>query len=360
MNTVKDLLQNTFVDLIKIDEVYDQENKIIEYVESFFKNLGIPTTKDAFRNVIACLPGKGNPIMLNTHLDAPENVPNLDFKIEGDLIHAMGKSILGADPKSGLAVLLELARYIRERKIKTCPIEFVFTRGEEAGLLGAINLDYSLLRSKMGLILDEDGPCTNVVIKAPAYYKLDCKLQGKTVHSRDWREGINAINAIGKIISSFKQGEIVKDVTFNIGILSGGTARNSVAGEATFKSEFRSFETKKMLHVVMGVNQKIKEVAKKEKIKVALEGKLEFDKYCLKKYHPLFKRLKNTFKKIGLHENYYETFGGSDANIFNLKGIRCVPIGSAYYLAHQYTEYVNLNEMKQLLLFLVEFVSTEN
>lgn len=355
MSEIKERLQKTFLELIKIDEIYNQESEIINYVKKWFDSLGISIIQDQFRNVIVKFPGKGEPLLLNTHLDTPENVLNLDFKIEGDVICSKGYSILGADPKSGLAVLLELAKYLTDNKIATNPIEFVFTRGEEAGLHGAINLDYSLIDSKMGLVLDEDGPVNNIVIKAPAFYRLDCKIIGKTVHARDWAEGLNALVVASNAISKLKQGEIAKGVTFNIGIFSAGTARNSIAGEAVFKAEFRSFNDKKMLKVASQVEKLIINIAAKYGAEIEIDGAFEFESYSLKTNNLLFKRLNSTLKKFQKQGNFYETFGGSDANIFNANGINCAAIGSGYYLAHQYSEYVNLSEMEGILLFLVEF-----
>lgn len=351
---MKNRLRKTFLDLIKIDEIYNQEEKIIKYVENYFRKLNISLKNDPFGNVIAYYPGTGNPVMLNTHLDIPENVPNLGYKIEKDSIRSTGKSILGADPKSGLAVLLELASHLKENRIKTSPIEFVFTKGEEAGLFGALHLEYSLLRSKIGLVLDEDGPCTNVVTQAPGYYRLDITVTGKTVHPRDWREGVNALAITSNLIAKLKQGELKRGVTFNIGIFKAGTARNSVAGTAELKAELRSFDTEKLVKEAKKV-EKLFRSLEKDRVRVRINGKLEFESYKLTQSHALFKKLAKTYKKMGLKPQYYKTYGGSDANIFNAKGITAIPIGSAYYLAHQYSEYVNLPDMEKLLLFLVEF-----
>lgn len=357
---IKKRLLKTFLELIKIDEIYPQEKEIVSYVLEWFKKLKIPTRRDSFGNIIAYLKGRGSPLMLNTHLDIPENVHNLDFKIEGHIIRATGKSILGADPKSGLAVLLELAKYVKENNFKTYPVEFVFTLGEEAGLLGALNLDYSLINSKMGLVIDEDGPCTNVVIRAPGYYRLDVEFIGKTVHPRDWKMGNNALETACKAVSLLKQGEIVKGVTFNVGILQGGTARNSVPGKAILKAELRSFDDQKLIKQAKKIETIFKVISKKRRTEVRINGQLEFKSYCLSKNHKLFRLLEKTYKKMELKPNYYETFGGSDANIFNSKGIVTVPIGSAYYCAHQYTEYVDVLEMEKLFSFLLNFIKRKD
>ncbi|MBI2600746.1 M20/M25/M40 family metallo-hydrolase [Candidatus Daviesbacteria bacterium] len=357
-NDLQSKLQKVFLDLIKIDEIYDQEDQVIKYVQGYLDTLGIPNILDNFRNVIAFYPGTGEPILLNTHLDIPESVPNLDFTIKGNIIRSNGKSILGADPKSGLAVLLLLASHLKNNQVKTRPIEFVFTRGEETGLHGAINLDYSKIKSKVGLILDEDGPYTNVVIQAPGYYRIDVEFVGTTVHPRDWYEGANALAAACKSIANIKQGEIISGVTCNVGTLSGGTARNSVAGKAKCQIELRSFDNKKLISQGRKVENILKSKSLEFKVKAIIDSKLEFESYKLPSDHNLFNKLEQTYQKMHTKPNYYKTYGGSDANIFNTKKIVAVPIGSGYYLAHQYTEYVNLKDMEELVKFLTEFTKT--
>src|SRR6185369_6955357 len=90
-----------------------------------------------------------------------------------------------------------------------------------------------------------------------------------------------------------------------------------------------------------------------------IDHDFEFAGYTLKQDGPLFNRLEKTFTKLNLKPNYFSTFGGSDANVFNEQGIAAVPIGSGYYNAHEYTEYVNLAEMEQIYQFLMEFANVE-
>ncbi len=353
-------LKKTFLEVIHIDEIYPHEKEINRYVMQFFKNLGIRVIEDAFRNVIAYLPGVGEPMMLNTHLDIPESLNgNLGYSIKGNVIRSKGKAILGADPKSGLAVLLELARHIVDHTLPTRPIEFVFTRGEEAGFYGAINLDYSKIHSRYGLVLDEDGPCTNLVIQAPAFYRANIRILGSTVHARDWREGINALDATVNVLSRLPHGEIQKGVSFNIGFIRGGTARNSTIGEMYLEAEMRSFSTRKLLHCVDRLRTIFRSLETSHEVTVEIDDLVESEALHIKQSNTFLKTLLATYKNRGLTPNLYATFGGSDANIFNTRGMQTLAIGSGYYNAHQYTEYVNLKEMEDLVFFLVSLIQTK-
>ena len=58
-----------------------------------------------------------------------------------DTLSSDGTTILGADDKAGLAVMLEVIRVIKEKNIPHGKIEFIITVGEESGLVGAKALD---------------------------------------------------------------------------------------------------------------------------------------------------------------------------------------------------------------------------
>ena len=354
----KNQLKKTFLDLVHINEIYPNEKEIITYTQNRLTEANVNHEQDGFRNIIAKIPGNGKAILLSTHLDIPESLPNPDYTIDCDVIRSNGTGILGADPKTGLAVLIEFLIYMADQDHSTHrPIEVLLTRGEETGLFGALKADYNLLTAKIGLVLDEDGPVTQVVTRAPAFVKIDAECIGKIVHPREPELGINALHAMSDALMSLPWGHSAEGVTWNVGMFESGTARNSVPGSAKFKAELRSFDTDKVVSEGKRIEKTIKDVIAKHNAECKIDQQLEFEGYQLTQDHELFELLEETFKKINLKPNYFETFGGSDANVFNANGITCVPIGSGYYNAHQYTEEANLADMLEIFEFLKNFVS---
>lgn len=349
-------LRDTFLQTIQINEVYPDEKEIITLVKNIMTSCGAEWKQDDFGNGICMMAGSGDPFLLNTHLDIPESAPQIEYTQEGEILRSNGKTILGADPKAGLAVLLELARYIKNEHIATVPLEFVFTRGEEAGLLGARALDYSLLKARKGIVIDEDGPATQVVTGSVGCYNIRVELKGKTVHSRDWREGVNALAHGCSMLTRFTQGEIEKGITFNIGMLRSGEAVNSVPDTFVFTAELRSFDMERMEKVVNDLEVQIRRYAKEQGLGVEFEKILLYKAYEVPRDTDLFSLLDSVYQHKGWIPNYFHTFGGSDSNMFNANGVRTVAMGSGYYNAHQYTEYINLREMEDLLFFLLDVV----
>lgn len=355
---MKDALQKTFIELIAIPEVYPNESDIIDYIESRYKNTNVQIVRDSFNNVILKVAGGGKPLMLSTHMDVPEPNPNVEFSIDNNIIKSNGKSILGADPKSGLAILLELLTYITINDINTRPIEFVLTRGEEAGLIGAQHLDFSLLNSKEGIVLDEDGGAQNIIYKAPGYYQFDFNIIGKTAHAVYWRDGNNVLLPFSKFVAANSLGELSHDVTFNIGMLKSGTARNSVPGTLQCKAELRSFDSELLVSEGEMLERNLEKICKTYRCNVSFESGLQFKGFEIDvDSQGIITQVKDVMISQNIKPNIYETYGGSDANIFNAKGIETITLGSGYYNAHAYDEFVNLAEMEEIFSVLLRLVS---
>ena len=107
MNTA---IINLFLDLVKIDSPTGEEANVLKYVNTFLKKFGINSHFDDFGNLYAKIDGFLNPILLSAHADTVEPGRNIKPKIIDGIIKSDGKTILGADNKVGLAVILDTIR----------------------------------------------------------------------------------------------------------------------------------------------------------------------------------------------------------------------------------------------------------
>jgi tripeptide aminopeptidase len=129
----QDRIVQTLVDLIKIDSPSGEEDAIVEELKLRLEALGANVVTDDFGNLIATMEGEGEPLILSAHLDTVEPGRGINPKIEGDLITSDGSTILGADPKAGIAIILEAITSIKEAGNQRLPLEIVLTREEETG-----------------------------------------------------------------------------------------------------------------------------------------------------------------------------------------------------------------------------------
>src|SRR4029077_2449921 len=98
------------------------------------------------------------PLLLSAHMDTGVPGEGIVPVLDGDIVRSDGTTVLGGDDKSGVAIICEILRVLRDEHIAHGPIDAVFTIGEEKGLEGAKHLDVSSLRAKTGVVLDSDAP----------------------------------------------------------------------------------------------------------------------------------------------------------------------------------------------------------
>ena len=228
-----------FCELARIKSLSGKEGAIARRLSILLKFMGAEVSADdAGRkiggetgNLTARFPGTGpgEPFLLSAHMDTVGPADNVNPVLRKDRITSDGTTILGADCKAGIAIILEVIKTLEENRIPHPPIEAVFTVSEEMALLGSKYLDYGGLRSRYGLIFDNEQGIENVITSAPAADKMDIKVYGAAAHSGVAPEkGISAIKVVSNAIAGMKLGRIDSETTANIGFISGGNAINVV------------------------------------------------------------------------------------------------------------------------------------
>ena len=137
----------------------------------------------------------------------------------------MERTILGADDKTGLSVMLETIRVLKEKNIPHGIFNLLLPLVKNLGLVGAKALDRSLIKAKYGYALDSDGKVGNIIVAAPTQAQMKATILGKTAHAGVAPEkGVSAITMAAKAISKMPLGRIDAETTANIGRFAGGQA----------------------------------------------------------------------------------------------------------------------------------------
>ena len=137
-------LVDSFCGLVRIDSPSDEEENVAQHLVARLGGLGFKVERDAHGNVIATEAGD-NPLLLSAHMDTVEPGRGIKPTIQGERIVSDGTTILGGDCKAGVSAILEGLESVAESGMSRRPVQVVFTRGEEIGLVGATNLDYSMI-----------------------------------------------------------------------------------------------------------------------------------------------------------------------------------------------------------------------
>jgi tripeptide aminopeptidase len=356
-----------FLELVRIDSVSGKERQIADLLKEKLAALGLDVTEDGAGrqvgsdtgNIIGRLPGSGSGpvLLLCAHMDTVEPGRGVIPRIEGGVIRSSGDTVLGADDKAGIVTILEVLRIIREQSLSHSGLEVVFTIWEEGGLFGAKNLDYELLSARIGFVLDSDGTPGTIITRAPSQDKIGATIKGRAAHAGiNPEDGINAIQVAAHAIAQMKLGRIDEETTCNIGIITGGKATNIIPDSATLEGETRSLDTRKRETLTSKISEAIREAGAKFGAGVNIVTETQYQDFHLDKESPPVQLAWEAALKLGLTPKLEKTGGGSDANIFNSRGIATAVLGIGMKKVHTTEEYIALDDLSGNAVYLLEIV----
>lgn len=355
---------DTFLKLIQIDSESGNEKKMQETVAAELKKLGCRVVVDnagkkfntnAKGNVMGFFPGtiKSTPFVLVAHLDTVKPGQGIRPVIKKDCIVSDGKTILGADDKAGVAIILEVLRSLKESKVPHPPVEVIFTLCEERGMHGSKNLDYKQLKGREGMILDNEGG-DELLIQGPAVNDVVVEVTGIAAHAGACPEkGISALEVAAYAISHMKLGRIDKETVANFGAVQGGQVPNAVMEKLTLIGEARSLKIEKLAkqtaHMKKAFDLAVKKYTKKIdgrvcKPVVDFNATKRYHSVQISKSHPVVKALVAAAKRLNLPLYPRSSGGGCDANVLSGKGFTVPNLSVGVYECHTVREKLVLKE----------------
>jgi tripeptide aminopeptidase len=352
-------LVKTFMDLAQIDSPSGEEERIALELVRRLTVLGFAVQRDAHGNVVAS-EGGDNPLLLSAHMDTVEPGRGIKPRIKGDRIVSDGTTILGGDCKAGISAILEGLESIKESGAKRRPVQVVFTRGEEIGLVGAKNLDASLLKAKEGVVFDGNGPPSKVTIASPTNLSFDVTIKGRSAHAgAEPEKGLSAIRIATDIISMLPQGRLDPETTFNVGVIKGGSVRNAVPENCAFNGEFRS-RNQKMFESLKADFLNILETARTNHPEAVITATLDvgFESYNLKNSDPMVQRVSKVLRSVGMTPELGPSGGGTDGNVFSKWGVKCVVVGMSTQEMHTTREFVPIADLVKTATFCQALLAT--
>lgn len=355
---MKKQIRSTFVDLTAIDAPSKNEGEISTYVIGRLEKLGLEVSKDQKGNVLGFLPGRGEPILLNAHLDRVLPGKGHNPIIDGDVIKSDGTTNLGSDDTAGVTIILVAFSEIQKRKITHPPLVVAFTVEEEIGLWGAKALDLSRYQVKRGIVYDNAFEAGTVVSRGAAYVALDLEINGKSIHpGKDLSTGVNVIEIFRK--AEFPIGETDDGQTrVNMGTLNAGAARNAVPDKLTAQAEIRSFLGEMALAQTVDRFQNLfTQAAKNQGGTVSFTTKKLAVAYSVDPEEPLLKAYREVVERRGGKFEMKETFIASDANALRgERGLQVFTVSTGVFNEHSTEETVRLSDMKLVVNDLVSLL----
>jgi tripeptide aminopeptidase len=360
--TMKINVVEEFLALASLNSPSRREAPVAAYLVNRLREMGLnpevddsaPRSGSDTGNIVLHVPGNAAAptILLCAHMDTVGPTEGMVPVLRDGFIHSNGETVLGADDKAGIAVILAALSELLAGGVPHGPIEVVFSVQEEVGLFGVTYLNAEL-QADFGYILDGDGPVGNIINQAPSKVDLDFVLEGKAAHAGVCPEkGINAIVTAAKAIARLRTGRIDAHTTSNVGIISGGKARNIVPDRAEVAVEVRSIDTGKLEREVQAVLDAFNEEAAASGARLEVRREEPFTTFTIDETHPVVANAFRAARSLGIEPRLWTSGGGMDANVFNSRGLTCVGLGIGGENAHSPREQIAVAQMETGVAFL--------
>ncbi|MBV6459081.1 MAG: Peptidase T [Fimbriimonadaceae bacterium] len=350
-------LIDLFLQLCRINAPALEERESVAWTKAYLTNLGLEVEEDRAgekiggnaNNLIATLRGNkpGAPrIYLSAHFDTVEPTAGLKIEERDGTFYSDGSTILGADDKAGMAPAIEAVHALIETGEPHGDVVLLLSVAEEIGLKGAEALDIQDLNLDFGYVLDTGPPVGSFVTRTATHDKLDITIYGRPAHAgKDPEKGINAIKVAADAIANMKVGRIGPETTSNLGIISGGTAVNVVCPEVRIRAEARSTSIAELDAQVDHMIAEFERAASAWGTTVKIDHDRHYVSYQIPDDAPVVQVAQRAARALGFDPALRTTLGGSDANVYNEKGVPSIVVATGMDKIHTHEEYVSRKDL---------------
>lgn len=346
-----------FLDLLAFDAPPLHERQVVAWTRSYLEGIGLQVSEDDAgsrlggnaNNLIARLPGNkpGAPkIFLSAHFDTVEPTAGLVVEEIDGVFLSTSDTILGADDKGGMAPAIEAVHALFESGEPHGDVYLLLSVAEEIGLLGADALAIETLDLDYGYVLDTGPPVGSFVTRTATHDKLEVKINGRPAHAgKDPENGINAISVAARAIDRMRLGRIGPETTANIGIIEGGTAVNVVCSEVRLYGEARSTDVAMLDDQIGHMIATFEEAAEHFGATVEVLHDRHYSAFEVASDSPAVRVALDASRSLGFEPKLKTTLGGSDANVYNAKGVPTLVVATGMQDIHTHDEKISRKDL---------------
>ena len=334
-----------------------EEREVADFVKQYVAELGLTAAEDdtavgpsSCGNLLVRVPGRGEgtPLALCAHLDTVPLPRAPVVLLDNGVVRSDGETILGADDKAAVAVLLLLLRDLVEEP-PAADVEVLLTAREEIGLLGAKDYNLAALRAKAVFVFDSSGLPGSVIAGAPTHKVLTARFRGVAAHAGMAPEdGRSAILAAARAIVAMDHGRIDDETTANVGVIAGGTATNIIPDQCLLRAEARSRDDGKLVRVLEHMVGACTLAATETGVDVDIDVDEHYRGYRHGPQSLVMRIAAAAASEAGLVFAPFSGNGGSDSNVFNARGLPAVTLGVGYERVHSPEERMRLDRLVQV------------
>lgn len=353
----KERLLQEFLEFVQIDSESRNERAMGEKLVKVLTDIGLEVVTDHAGetfgsngfNVFARLPGTmpGDCAVFSAHMDTV--VPGNGIKpyVKDGAIYSAGDTILAGDDKSGVCGILEAVRTVLENDLPHREAEIVFSIGEEVGLMGAKAFDVTQLKSKRAYVFDSSGDVGRIIVGAPGQIRIFADVIGKRAHAGLAPEdGVSAIQVAAKGVARMNLLRIDEETTCNIGKFHADYPNNIVPDRVSLLAEVRSRSFDKLNAQAGHIRSCLQQACDEGGARLECELRTYYVSYHVPVESETVQNVLAAAKRIGVKGVTALGGGGSDANVFNHRGIEAVVLGTGMSKVHTTQEYITVANLE--------------
>ena len=294
-----------------------------------------------------------------TQIITTKEHPYLLEKIGEDIVTASGLTLLGADDKAGVAIIMEVAkRLMQDPSILHGGVKILFTPDEEVGR-GVEHVDIKKLGADFGYTLDggELGSFEHETFSANA---VEIIIHGVIAHPGSAKgKMVNAIKLASEFVASLPKDALAPEVTEGTQGFVHPTDIKGGAEVASVKLIIRDFDTA-MLEKHQQVLRQLLDAL------MVTYPKAKYDFKVTEQYRNMAEVLRNhpavlrhaitAIEQMGIKPISHPVRGGTDGSRLSFIGLPCPNLFTGEMALHSKHEFVSVQDMEKSVAVVVRIL----
>jgi tripeptide aminopeptidase len=288
-----------------------------------------------------------------------KDYPYLKEHVGHDIITASGLTLLGADDKAGVSIIMDLANYLTTHpEVKHGTIKILFTPDEEVGK-GTAKVDLKKLAADYAYTLDggEAGTFEDETFSADGVKIIINGVSAHPGYAKD--KMVNALKIAGEILAAFPKNEFSPETTNGREGFVHPVGITGIAEKTTIEFIVRDFITQNLTKHEARLKSIAENVLKnypKASMQFEVTEQYRNMKEVLDKNQQVVEYAKEAYKRCGLEVRSEPIRGGTDGSRLSFMGLPCPNIFTGMYAIHSKHEWIGVKDMEKAVEVLLNLV----
>lgn len=295
-----------------------------------------------------------------TQIISPVKYPYLQQKIGDDIITASGTTLLGADDKAGVAIIMDLAHFLMTNQgCKHGPIRLLFTPDEEVGR-GTEKLDIKKVGASFGYTLD-GGELGSLEYETFSANAVSIRFKGIIAHP-GYGKGIlvNAIKIASHFVDQLPKESLSPETTAGKEGFVHPVHINGNAEQAVVEFIIRDFDTDELRVKEDFLHELVKSVCAQfpgSSFEFLVTEQYRNMKEIVDAHPHVVELAQRAIAKTGLKVKTESVRGGTDGSRLSFLGLPCPNLFAGENAIHSKHEFVSVQDMQKSVQTLVNLVT---